>query len=110
MPDPAIPNLQEMHINRNRWCIVHHLMVLYAPFQLVAIIWPREQKKRQVFISCAHSRVYIRALRAAATFQAWCYMHGWTMLMYASEAYVAWNPCLMSPFNDPLVLLQWGIV
>ena len=37
-----------MHIIRNRWCIVHHLMVLYAPFQLVATIWPREQKNGRV--------------------------------------------------------------
>ena len=49
-------------------------------------------------------------LRVAATFQAWCYMHGETILMHASEAYVAWDPCLMSIFNDPLVLLQWDIV
>ena len=41
----------------HRWSILHHLMVGYSPFQLVATIWPREQKKRHVFISSLHCRV-----------------------------------------------------
>ena len=37
-------------------------------------------------------------------------MHEEAMLMYIAEASVAGQPCLVNPFNGPLVVLQWEIV
>ena len=37
-------------------------------------------------------------------------MHEEAMIMYIAEASVAWQPCLVNPFNGPLDVLQWDIV